>query len=468
MLDTLKIKVPLSEKQHRKITQRVTDDDRPQWVLMHPKTGEIDFLRVKGLAETDQHSYHRQIMFDVPLHYIEGQTFLVCEFSVPKFHYGHNVSLLYGWLEALRRFKLLLERQFGLTSKRAKLRLAEPETWEVLRADICYAFQFPSQRTCHQYLESLKHISYPRKKPVIYPEAILFTGATYSLKIYEKQPEFRAHDARELAKARANPDWVNYLDQKAAGVLRVEATLRRQYLKINDLTTVAALARPDVLVDLSEDWMPGAYGQAAFGWLLHYHKVTTGVDLINSPVSCELIEPDIGCVHLWLDDDSQPIGILTQASIESELLYGEVFCYIPNGRKAILECRDRLQEKLQFFLERFMGGCAGMQTIDQIRSKLSEHYKPAKVGRLAAFWLYVRRFGTKDAKEQFGHNSYYVSRRELKKLDISLVEPAENIIPMDKDFVSAFRLQCPSEYVSNRVDDFSNGDNLLNLPIASN
>jgi hypothetical protein len=376
--------------------------------------------------------------------------------------------LLYDWIGALRKFKLLLEQQFGLTSSRWGHRLPEPETWELLRVDLCYSFQFPSQKSCHQFLESLKRLSYPHKKPIIYDETILFTGATYSFKVYEKQPEFRKHDAKELAKLQASSDWIAYLDRKAAGILRVEATLRRQYLKVNGLTTVAELLRPNLEFTFSDDWMPGSYGQAAFTWLLHHHKQQTGIDLIHSPVSCEIIEPDTGVVYIYLDCDDKILGYSNSEPEVLEPPCTQAFEYLPCGRSVTIECSQMPQVKMQYFLDKLLGGCPGMQTIDQIKIKLSEHYKPAKVGRLVSFWLYVRSFGVKEAKEQFGHDSYYRSRRDLKRYDIPLLEPAENLIYIDRDFAARFRMSCPSPNVSNQVDDFVDGDNLLNLPIVSN
>jgi hypothetical protein len=462
MLDTLKVKIPLNERQYSKVAQQIIDKAVPQWVLYHPKTGEMDFLRVKGLAETDQNSYHRQIRFDLPSSFVEGQTGLVCEFSLPKLHYGHNVSLLYDWLGVLYKFKARLEAQFKLTSNRWQLRLPCPETWELLRVDLCYAFQFPNQPSCHKFLESLKRFSYPRKKPIQYDTAILFTGATYSLKVYEKRPEFKAHDAKELAKARANPDWINYLTQKSEGILRVEATLRRKYLKVNGLTDVNGLLKPHVRFSLPEDWPEGKIGDYALHWLIEKHLDELGTDHIQFTESMELVEPESGIAYLDLEDhnDLEPIDI------SDPDCYNDHYQYHLAGRRVQVQVSNRAETIIQFFIDKLLGGCPGMQTIDQIRIALSEHYKPAKVGRLASFWLYVQRFGAKDAKEQFGHNSYYVARRDLKKCGVSLLSYAENVIPMDKDFAAAFKMKCPSEYVSNRYDDFSDGDNLLNLPVA--
>lgn len=467
MLDTLKLKIPLTEKQHRRVTQQVTDDDRAQWVLFHPKTGELGFLRCKGLSETDYHSYHRHILFDVPLFWIESKTFLTFEFSVPKYWYGHNVSLLYDWLGALEHFKRRLEQQFGLHSKNRCPRLAPVGDWLVSRADLCYAYQFPNQTTCHHYLEGLKPVHYPRKRPTIHPTSIVFVGATYSLKIYEKLPEFKAHDAKELRKAKASPDWISYLEKKAAGVLRVEATLRRQYLRVKGVHTVSDLATSTIDFAVSEDWPPDKDGVNALALLCHRYTQQHSLNLDTVENGFIMTEPSDGFCLMLLNENDDLVTYLesTDRSPVDAPVKGTVWHYSYTGKSVIINRRHFSESSLQFFLNKFLGGCPGMQEVDQVRSKLSEHYKPVKTARLTAFWLYVRRFGTNEAKNNFGHNSYYVSKRDLKKAGVSLFEPADNIIPIDKDFMAAFKMKVPSEYVVNKVDDFRDGDNLLNLPV---
>ena len=127
--------------------------------------------------------------------------------------------------------------------------------------------------------------------------------------------------------------------------------------------------------------------------------------------------------------------------------------------------RDNPTAIIQFLLAKFIGENAGMQKVDEIESKLMEVYKPVKAARLMSFWLYIQRFGSAKAKEAFGHNSYYVSKRELKQAGVSLIEPpsGNNVTVIDRDFMRDFRLEVPSQFATNKVDDFRNSGNLLNL-----
>ncbi|NEQ23552.1 MAG: hypothetical protein F6K28_31270, partial [Microcoleus sp. SIO2G3] len=129
MLDTIKVGIPLTAQQHKRISALVKNADRYQWVLMNHCTGDIFFRRVRGLAQVDQHSYHRELCWDMDSTY-EPSCKLTLEFSIPKFWYGHNIHLLHKFIPALADLRETLNRQFKF---RGKLALPDPECWSVLR-----------------------------------------------------------------------------------------------------------------------------------------------------------------------------------------------------------------------------------------------------------------------------------------------------------------------------------------------
>jgi hypothetical protein len=104
-----------------------------------------------------------------------------------------------------------------------------------------------------------------------------------------------------------------------------------------------------------------------------------------------------------------------------------------------------------------------MQTVDEVEAKLASVYKPVKATRLTGLWLYVQKFGTAKAKATLGDRPYYRAKADLKKAGVSLVEPPSNVIHVDRDFFQNFRFEVPSRFVTNRVDNFRNSENLLNL-----
>jgi hypothetical protein len=455
MLDTIKLGIPLTHKQHERIQAIAYQSDREQWVLLIPTTGELRFRRISGLAETDQNSYHREIRWDIPTNYlpphgklVDGEfieadrTFLTLELSLPKLSYGHNIHLLYDFIDAIRKLKKLLEKQFNLQTK---AKLADIGQWQVWRVDCCYAWRMPNQQVAQQILDSLKHLHYPRKKPTIYPTAIVFTGRTYSVKFYLKLPEFKNHDLKALLKAKANLEWINHLEQKADGVLRYEATLRRQYLQKQDINTVADLMRPVVQFEMDFD-----IGDQSPQFL--FEAIMT-VYLQSSE-----IPPSTN----WLDQlkDGDYFALPSGAEICNEDTGQTVYTHLGGGMT--FQERDNPTAILQYFLEKFVGE-HGMQKADEIEARLMAVYKTDRVARLVSFWLYVQRFGTEKAKDIFGRNYYYRARADLKKAGVSLIEATDSVVTINADFFRDFKLKIPSQHVTNRFDDFGDHDNVLNF-----
>lgn len=441
MLDTIKLGIPLTQKQHTQIKAIADANDCWQWILHNPSTGELLFRRTKGLANVDGKSFHRQLKWDIPTDY-GPDCKLFIEFSVPKYWYGQNIRLLYDFLKALQHLRGTLNRQFNLKGKN---RLPEVETWHVSRVDVCYAWKFPNQRLAQRYLDSLKHLHFPRKRPTIYPTAILFAGSTYSLKFYLKLPEFKSHDRKELLKSNASLEWINYCESIADGVLRFEATLRGKYLKRQNIDTVGDLLNPVELFEWVDGTIPNTKEEQALALF------------VMSSHYLEQCKND--------DKESHPLhdGLVLTAPATKVDFNGHILNY--EGGTAIFRERDRPTSVLQYLITKFIGENSGMQRVDEIQAKLSESYKPVKAARLMSFWLYVQRFGSERAREDFGHNSYYVSKRDLKKAGISLIEPpsGNNITILDRDFMQNFKLEVPSENVTNKVDDFRDSENVLNF-----
>lgn len=445
MLDTLKVGIPLTKTQHRHIQQVADDQNRWQWVQFNPLLGELRFVRSSGLVKTDSQSYHRELRWDVDRTWSE-ECKLWLELSVPKFWYGHNIHLLYDFLAALQVLKGLLDQLFGL---KGKAKLPDPAQWLLYRADLCYAWRFPTQVGAQQYLDSLKHLHYPRKTPTIHPTSIVFLGATYSFKFYLKLPEFRVHDLKELRKAKASLEWISHLEALADGVLRCEVTLRRKWLVKNELTTVSDLLQPlkrmhwDESLAQSEGFVPEV---AAVICLKHWER-EHGVDLWHN------LETGI--------ETPLTNGMYFAAPASQWTLGNETYLHAGGGFTFRVE--SRLAVLLQNFIDKFLGKEVRMQEANQVEAKLLEVYKPVKAARLVSLWLYVQRFGTERAKQTFGARTYYYAKSDFKKAGISLVEADKLVTTVDSEFLRNFAPTVPSEHVTNRVDDFRDKSNILNF-----
>lgn len=448
-MDTIKLGIPLTQKQFNRIHETAYATDREQWALWNPTTGELRLRKVTGLSTTDQESFHREIHWDVPPTFIEKETYLTVELSLPKLWYGHNIHLLYGFVEAIAYLKELLERQFKL--KRNKL--PDLMSWQVWRADCCYAWRMPSQQVAQQFLDSLKHLHYPGKRPTIHPTSIVFVGATYSVKFYLKLPEFKVHDLKKLLKAKASLEWINHLEAKADGVLRYEATLRRKLLRYRKIETVGDLAQTGFQAVWDDGAKPDEADIQAVIFGIMTHKMNqSGIDLETARSRVANNDPRCTSIEDGSRWTAPPMIITLPSRVVSHEGGGFTFRkYNPSTTV------------LQYFLSKFIGENAAMQRADEVEAKLSAVYKPVKASRLVAVWLYVQRFGTDKTKQAFGLNSYYVARRDMKAAGVSLIESPENVTPIDGNFLRAFRMQVPSPDVTNRFDDFRDSDNLLNF-----
>jgi hypothetical protein len=492
MIDSIKLGILLTPKQHEIIRESAYSSGRKQWILLDPQTGDMEFFKVSGLADMDSESFHRQIRWDIPPEY-GSETYLTIELSLPKFWYGHNIDLLYDFATALETLKKVLEENFKLNRRK----LPSIMDWQVWRLDYCYAWKLPSQGLAQQMLDSLKHIHYPRKRPCIFPTSLSFVGRTYSVKFYLKAPEFRTHDFPKLIKAKVPLEWINYLEDKADGVLRYEATLRRTYLKRQRIETVKDICTPSTDLEKQGDWpddpderldvlqmivdhqfnldIPGFEFQS-----VNFDKLHDGQTLVMPPleeIRSTLLEwygqalPESSKVTEYLDSfelDEEYDQVEFERLCEEEASLDEddadrAYLEALQGCAVIVKKQDKGVVILQYFLTKFLGASLRMQSFDQVKFKLAEVYKSNKAGKLAAFWLYVQKSGTQDAKAVFGRNPYYSSRADLKKAGVGLVEPPNGITEAHRDFFQAFQLEVPSPFVVNRVDNFRNAENLLNL-----
>lgn len=451
MIDTIKLGISLTQSQLTKLHKRLADDDRWQWVQFQNSTGELRLTRCRGLAHLDQHSYHREIFWDIPHSYIPDQTFLTLELSLPKFWYGHNIHLLYDFVNVLKVLKTLFEKQLHC-------RFPDVMTWQVWRVDICYAWRCPSQNIAQQLLNSLKRLHFPYKKPIIYPTSIVFVGATYSIKFYLKHSEFINNDRKALLKDKASFEWINHLEQKALGVFRYEATLRRKFLKRKNIQTVGDLAKVFFRYEWSQEFIE------------------------NNPDFNEN-NPDVvwGCMTIIIGTTLAEKGITgseayrrIQTGEGYEMNDGDVYYAPPqcikvvdqqfthNGGGFTVRKVDNITSHLQYFLNKFLGANVGMQEADEVKVKLQKIYKPVKAARLMAIWLYVQKYGTRQAKDEFGRDSFDRTRRELRDAGCSFVEQPK-YTTLDDEFLKNFKIKVPSASVTNQYDDFRDCDNVFNL-----
>lgn len=440
MLDTLRVRIPLTRRQYDRILNKAFSET--DWIptLFSPKNGEHRIRRVPGLLKSTAPSYERDLRWDVDPTWRDGDTWLTVEFSVPKLWLGHNIHLLYDWASAVAEMERILNELFEF---RGRGKLAAYPDWQVSRADFCYAWKFPNESMASAYLDSLKRIKFPYKKPHIYGDSLYFPGRTYTVKFYKKLPEFRKHDRLKMIKSGVSQSYIDHLEKMAEGVLRFEVELRRKYLTRQGIDTVKDLLSFRTQIAFSEqDRYPGFDMNRAIISILSFNKIhplNEGTTPIEDGMRFHAPE------MIFSFDDSE---------------------YHHKGGGFTLLKRGIIVDILSKMIAKFIGEDAGMQSVDQVQTALMSIYKPNVASRLTAIWLYVQRFGTAKCKENFGDRAYYYAKKQLKAAGVELIEKPENVVSIDKDFWAAFRMSVPSSFVTNQHDDFRDSDNVLNFPAA--
>lgn len=452
MIDTIKLGIPLTKTQHAKLQKLLSQDENWQWVKFQPSTGEMTCVRSKGLADTDFHSYHREIKFDIDTNYRPDDTHLTFEFSVPKFWIGHNVHLVYDWVTPLEHFRKLLQKQLHC-------KFPVLDKWKVRRVDICYAWKLPTQDYAKQVLNSLKGLKYPQKTPIIYPDSIVFVGHTYSLKFYLKLPEFRKHDLKAMVKANYKYEWINWIEERSQGVLRYEATLRRQYLKRNDIDTVGDLKTDKTYLIWNEkfkqlnDHIKDDDEYARLGCvflIMNYQLRQEGktVDDVNNNLKAGKGTPLLN-------------GVLYEAPpLTTTTNNGTVLIHKGGGFRYNRESTP--EHILNLFLDKYIGKNRTMDNAEIVELKLKQKYKRNKAAHLMGFWLYVERKGMVEAQESYGKTAYYDARKAIYDAGCNFITPPM-MTDLDGNKLQNFVLKLNSPYVVNSEDDNRDSCNLLNL-----
>lgn len=427
MIDTLGLNIPLDEEVWRRLHEVTMLGDEWQWVRFQGSTGEIKQFKLRGSLNVEEGSYQRDIIWSLPSEWNSVNTFLSLELSIPKLWYGHNIYLLFDFLPALNVLRRGIQKKF-------KIVLPEVINWQLSRADICYAFKCPNQELAQAILDSLKNVHYPRTKAQKYDTTLLFPGKTFSFKFYLKYPEFLKNDKPKLIDLNYRKEKIDSLEDLAKGVIRIEATLRRRYLRRYGIETVGDLLKTMWTITLvtGESTVQKVVHESRFDISRLVRKlegVSDGNIGIESRETLDLMRLEM---YPIIDEMTQPenLGDHRTGDIIINLTQTSVLTYLLNR-----------------FLERFIG-THKMENIEAIKQKLIETFKPHKAARLLGFWMHVQRFGTVDAKQFFGQDSFYRSKRELKELGISLVEPPKVIDARDR-FLKNFTFTVPSEHAVN-------------------
>lgn len=463
MIDTIQVRIPLSSRQYgMALADSVANDG---WVkcLFHPLRGEHYLRYTPGIIEGNSEkraSHDRDIRWSVPWDETWHATgklgktppyYMAIELSLPKLWYGHNISLLYEWPQALELLKAIVKGHFGWRN------LPSIETWLVYRCDFCYSWRMPSQEIADSFIDGLKRLKYPWKKPQHREHSAFWPGATYSAKVYKKYQEFQANDLKKLIKANANPEWIKHYEEKSKGVVRFEITGKKKFLERQGVTTVKDLLDNFAVYHVSPEL--GEWIKSKANWSKKAGKLANGPE--DEMTVTYLLLARLSSFGLFEQgEDGRPI-------LDSETLYkipeikspdGDV---LPSGHIGI-QVMSVVTHILKTYLNKLVGS-GDMSMADQVLEKLQATYSGAKPGRLMATWTLIQKMGCEVTKSAMGHDAYYRDLRALKSAGVSIMEQVDGLIKVEDSFFRNFKFEIPSDHVVNQHDDFRDSDNILNL-----
>lgn len=244
-LDTIRLKTPYLPKS----TVDQVKAKGESWFKFHNETGEKMWEMTRANLRG---SFDSRIMVK-PMYEDSVKTrngkpemhpslpYLIVECSVGKAFNGQNI---YGVIDDLQdaseRLRTLMERLLGLS-------LPNTSTWRVQRLDWAENFTLPREAV-PEFFEAISNATFPRRKVTKYAnESIFAPGATTTLKLYHKGPEFERNDSKRLYHVLRNlfhqdrpkdsaPDWahrrasrkVSALRRLAHGRLRAEVEIHAE------------------------------------------------------------------------------------------------------------------------------------------------------------------------------------------------------------------------------------------------
>lgn len=212
MIDTVRFQIKITPKTYEAIRKKSVDFTK------YDNTKNMELFRISK-NEVPLGSFDRKVSIFVP-----DEDICYLEFSVPKFLNGHNIYLI-----SFDEFKIAMKMVYAsLTTFFGQFE--EPETWQLMRLDLCYAWKFQSEEACGTMLELLASFDFPRKKKSIYDTSVMYHGQNYSMKFYQKYPEFYKHD-HKILRDLGHLDFAYRMLDISKGVLRFEVTLRKKYLQ---------------------------------------------------------------------------------------------------------------------------------------------------------------------------------------------------------------------------------------------
>ena len=140
----------------------------------------------------------------------------------------HKIKLGYNSHNGFYDLQEICEALIKMAENSYNIELPKIENWYLQRCDIAICYDLQNQKNVCDYINSLSRCSYPRRKmKYFYDESIYASGATTTIKIYNKYLEFRKHDIKKFISS--DFDLEKYFE-KIQGFVRFECEIKKKML----------------------------------------------------------------------------------------------------------------------------------------------------------------------------------------------------------------------------------------------
>lgn len=154
--------------------------------------------------------------------------------SVHKFILGHNC---FGGPKDLKKCCRYL---VALSVQKLGLCLPNWSEWELMRVDVTHVFNLGSKESAEDFMRMMRGCRYPRRETLNFGvNSYYFAGASTTIKMYIKGPEFKVHDKKRLLNNRDlmyTKDTINFLERMSNQLLRCEVEVRRRKMKYDGIS----------------------------------------------------------------------------------------------------------------------------------------------------------------------------------------------------------------------------------------
>lgn len=217
MIDTLKIITMINEKTYKLI--------KSQSIIKtsyHNATGEILYTIVNDSLEGSYGSSISVRVGDGTKYKFVNQYYIEIEGSYHKLIRGYNSH------NGFYNLTLISLELIKMVELAYKINLPSIRHWFIQRVDIAICYDLKNQENVKSYINNLSFCNYPRRKIKHYEdESIYLTGATTTLKIYNKFIEFKKHDFSKLVNYKF--DLKEYISE-IQGFIRFECEIKKKKL----------------------------------------------------------------------------------------------------------------------------------------------------------------------------------------------------------------------------------------------